>query len=192
MAFFEQLGKKISKSGQDAAQKAKNLAETVRINGLISEDEKRINSTYFQIGKLYYETFGNSPSDERFAGFINEINDAKAMIQKNSDIVKQLRGVVVCEKCGGEVSNNSTFCSACGTPITVAVTASAGNACTNCASLLTEGQVFCTNCGTKSEPNPVTQEPAPAIQEPTPQCANCGQLVESDAAFCLNCGTKIN
>jgi len=190
MAFFEELGKKISKSGQEAAQKAKNLAETVRLNGLISEEEKRITNTYLKIGQQYYETLGDNTA-EQFAGFIADINNAKATIQKHTDQVKQLRGVTVCEKCGGEVSSSSPFCSACGSAVTITVSAPAaasGNACTNCSTPLASDTVFCTNCGTKAEQPAVETAPVAAAGV----CTSCNHETAEGAVFCLNCGSKLS
>jgi len=189
MAFFEEIGKKIAKSGSDAAQKAKNLAETVRLNGLISDEEKRIKNSHSQIGKLYYDNFNENP-DQSFVQFIAEINDAKAKIQKYSEQVKQIKGVTTCEKCGGEVSYTAPFCSACGSPMNVAPPIQpSGNTCTNCNGPLAENQLFCTGCGTKVEHMQV-QTSAGTIPPVLPQCSSCGYELATDAVFCLNCGTK--
>jgi len=36
MSFFDDAGKKITETSQGAAQKANNIAETVKLNGIIS------------------------------------------------------------------------------------------------------------------------------------------------------------
>ena len=45
-AFFDEVGKKISKTSQGMAQKTKNLTETVKLNSMISDEEKNINSVF--------------------------------------------------------------------------------------------------------------------------------------------------
>jgi len=154
MAIFEELGKKLSKSGQEAAQKAKNLAETVKLNSLISDEEKVINNLFTQIGKLCYESFEENP-DERFTQFVADVNEAKSKISSYTDQVNQLKGVAVCAECGGEVPFASQFCGSCGATMSRAaaepVVEEEANLCSNCSAPLPEGTAFCTGCGTKVE-----------------------------------------
>ena len=192
MAFFEGLGKKITKSGQEAAQKAKNMAETVRLNGLISDEEKRIKYLFSQIGQLYYETFGEEP-EECFMQFIADINDAKAKIKVHSDQINQIKGVATCDNCGGTVPNNAPFCSSCGSPINTAPAEQAVDfACAGCNTALAPGQMFCTNCGTKAELLPDQTAMAEGQpQQALRQCTNCETELAADVMFCLYCGTKV-
>lgn len=179
MAFFEGLGKKISQTGQDAAQKARNLAETVKLNSLISDEEKRIKNVQMQIGKLYFETRGENPEPD-FAQFIADINNANAAIQQYEEQVKQIKGITTCEKCGSDVAYNTSFCSSCGAQMNTQQPNNepGGNTCANCNVLLEPGQLFCTGCGTKSEP-------------PAAGCSACGHEIAEGNVFCLNCGTKL-
>jgi len=186
MAFFDKLGEKISKSGQDAAQKAKNLAETVKLKGYVSDEEKRITNTHFVIGKLYYESFAESP-DPIFTQHIADINDAKAKIQKYTEQIKQIKGVTSCEKCNAEVLYTAPFCSSCGNKMP-APPQPEGNICVKCHAHLAENQVFCTGCGTRVEKSPSIEAYAPPV---LPKCSNCGYDIGDDVLFCLNCGTKV-
>ncbi len=69
MAFFDNLSKKASETTAKAMQKAQELSEISRINSLISEEEKRINATYYQIGKLYVSVHGSN-AEEDFSGMV--------------------------------------------------------------------------------------------------------------------------
>lgn len=69
MAFFDEVGKKIASTSQGAVQKTKIIAETVKLNSMISNEERNINNAYLQVGKLYYETYGAGP-DQLFSQFI--------------------------------------------------------------------------------------------------------------------------
>lgn len=53
MAFFDKLSKTVTEVSQKTIAKAKELADTSRLNSMISEEEKVIANQYFQIGKLY-------------------------------------------------------------------------------------------------------------------------------------------
>jgi len=154
MAFFDELGKKITQTGQGAAKGAKNVAETMKVNGMISDEEKRINNAYLQIGKTYYENCGDNP-DQLFAQLINDINDSKAKIAAYTEQLRQIKGVARCQKCGGEVPIDAPFCSSCGSPMKTAPTEapldSGGLVCGNCGFVVPEGKAFCSNCGGKME-----------------------------------------
>ena len=41
MAFFEQLGKRLTDTGQNVARQTKNLADVTQLNSAIADKEKR-------------------------------------------------------------------------------------------------------------------------------------------------------
>lgn len=55
MAFFDEIGKKITDGGQKAAEQARIFAEVSRLNGLITEQERIISQLYSRIGQNYYD-----------------------------------------------------------------------------------------------------------------------------------------
>lgn len=118
MAFLDELGKKISQAGQSAVQKGKELADIAKINSAVSDEKKKIDSNYREIGKLYFSLHGEDP-DVDFAAMIAAIHESKNRIAEYKQQIKDIKGVVCCEKCGAEVSNDAAFCSACGAPMPV-------------------------------------------------------------------------
>ena len=42
MSFFDNFSKKISQAGQGAAQSAKNFAAVTKLNSMVSDEEKKI------------------------------------------------------------------------------------------------------------------------------------------------------
>lgn len=118
MAFFDDLGKKISKAGQNAVQKGKELADIAKINSAVYDEEKKIDDNYREIGKLYFSLRGENPEVD-FAAMIAAIHESESKIAEFKQQIKDIKGVVCCEKCGAEVSNNAAFCSACGAPMPV-------------------------------------------------------------------------
>ena len=116
MAFFEQLGKRLTDAGQNVAQQTKNLADVTQLNSAISDREKKISQLYLNIGQLYYEKHkGDSTAEHQ--EIIGEINALYAEIAQNREKIKQIKGVVKCSKCGADVPLNAAFCNACGTKI---------------------------------------------------------------------------
>ena len=118
MAFFDELGKKISQAGQNAVQKGKELADIAKINSAVYDEEKKIDDNYREIGKLYFSLRGKNP-DVDFAAMVAAIHESENKIGEYKQQLKDIKGVVCCEKCGAEVSSNAAFCSACGAPMPV-------------------------------------------------------------------------
>lgn len=104
MAFFDELGRKISNAGQ----KTKNMADAAKLNSMISDEERNINNLCFQIGKLYVSLhFSDCEAD--FKPYIEAISASQQRISEYREQAQVLRGIVKCEKCGAEVSVNSSF-----------------------------------------------------------------------------------
>ena len=118
MAFFDELGKKISQAGQSAVQKGKELADIAKLNSSVSDEKRKIADNYREIGKLYFSLHGENPGVD-FAAMVAAIHESESKIVEYKQQIKDIRGVVCCEKCGAEVSSNAAFCSACGAPMPV-------------------------------------------------------------------------
>lgn len=152
MAFFEQIGKRITDAGQNVAQQTKNFADVTQLNSAISDKEKKISQLCLNIGQLYYEEHkGDSSAEHR--EIIGEIDALYAEIEEDREKIKQIKGVVKCPKCGADVPLNAAFCNACGTKME-SVDNSGGNDeakryCPACHTAVGEDDVFCNNCGTK-------------------------------------------
>lgn len=195
MAFFDDLGKKISQAGQTAVQKTKEMTEIARINGLISDEEKKMTNNYYQIGKLYVAMHQHDFESD-FAGMIAAISESETKIRDYKQQIQDIKGVICCEKCGAEVAKGIAFCSSCGAamPKVETVDVSLHNKCDSCGALVEKGMRFCTSCGKPMSAPVVT----PSIQADVPSepsdkrtCSNCGATLDADVAFCTECGTKI-
>lgn len=118
MSFFDDLGKKLSQAGQSAAQKTKEIAETAKLNSQISDEEKKINDYYLQIGKLYVSLHDENHEAD-FDTLISNLHESENKVKECKQQIKDIKGVAVCEKCGAEIANGSAFCSVCGAPMPV-------------------------------------------------------------------------
>lgn len=207
MAFLDEIGNKISKVGQDAATKAKKLVDVSKLNGLIADEEKRINACFLQIGKIYFETHAETPGP-LFAQKIAEIQEAKEKILTYSEKVKQLKGIEQCPNCGGEVPFGASFCNSCGHPMPKQATEAENAAyiqCTSCHAAINKNMKFCTSCGkpveeifqevNQSNVQPMQEDVqtiAPGKQETVlKQCSNCGAVMAKDMVFCSECGRRL-
>lgn len=95
MAFWDNLSQKASETTVKAMQKAKEMSDIAKLNSMISEEETKINNTYYQIGKLYVAMHSHD-YEEEFAGMITTIGEADEKLKVTSNkykISKALRVV---------------------------------------------------------------------------------------------------
>lgn len=195
MAFFDDIGKKITQAGTGALQKTKELADVARINGLISDEEKRVNNAYYQIGKLYVALHADNCEPD-FAALVDSIRESEAKVADLKQQVQIIRGVKRCSSCGAEVAANAAFCNSCGAKAPEAPAPVAADnlvQCSACGKMVKLGMAFCTGCGAlmKREPQFV---PIAVVNEPqaTPStCPSCGKETDADSDFCMECGFKL-
>lgn len=195
MAFWDNLSQKASETTAKAMQKAKEMSDIAKLNTMISEEETKINNTYYQIGKLYAAIHSHD-HEEEFVGMIATLSESEEKIKSYRQQIQDIKGVVRCPQCGAEVQSGAAFCSSCGIPMPKAQLANAGDLvrCDSCGSMVKKGVRFCTACG-----KPMVQTAMPESGTTTGNesgttsrvCPNCGTKVEADVAFCTECGTKL-
>ena len=116
MAFFEDLGKKLTKVGEVAAEKTKGVAEYTKLNAKILDIQNKLDKAYVEVGKKYLELH---PA--------NEEEDMKAVVEavyvledQLKDLRKQLqelKGTAKCATCGSECAADDVFCRKCGSEL---------------------------------------------------------------------------
>lgn len=116
MAFFEQIGKKLTDAGQTVAQQTRNLADVTQLNASISEKEKEATQLILQIGNAYYNA-NKDNSEVEYADKIALINAIYDAINENREKIKQIKGVTKCPTCGKDVPLSASFCNNCGSRI---------------------------------------------------------------------------
>ena len=149
MPFFEEIGRKITQTGQDAVQKTKAFTEVTRLNAQISDLEKRINNNCLEIGRVYYELHKADP-DPDLVPLVESINEAYMQIEQIKVQIQEAKRTTSCQNCGAEMPQGAIFCAVCGTKVENQkenITAMTGGFCSNCGTPVEAGQAFCTNCG---------------------------------------------
>lgn len=148
MAFFDEIGRKVSAGGQQAVKQGKALAEIARLNAQISDLEKSISQRYLELGKMYYEAHKEDDNAEQ-KELIETINGAFATVRQCKEQIIRLKGTAQCPKCGAEIVGGAAFCSVCGEKIPARNEARAEEVvyCKNCGKAMQKGQKFCTGCG---------------------------------------------
>lgn len=209
MAFFDDLGKKITQASQAVSQKSKDFSDVAKLNSAISNEEKKLQSNYYQLGRLYVSKHSEDFEPD-FAALINSIKESEKNITAYRTQIQDIKGVIRCEKCGAEIPNNTLFCSTCGTPVQpkapapssapapapyVAPVQAQGAApvastavCQACGKVNPAQTRFCTNCGTPIgapapvAPAPVAPAPTPVAPIPTPVATPIPTPVEAPVA----------
>lgn len=159
MAFFDEIGRKVSAGGQQAVRQGKALAEIAKLNSQISDLERSISQQYSAIGKMYYEVHKEDIYAEQ-RDLIETINSAFATIRQCKDQISRLKGTMQCPKCGAEIANGAAFCSVCGERIPARNEVQEEDViyCKNCGKAMQKGQKFCTGCGQPWEGDSVAED----------------------------------
>lgn len=162
MAFFEQLGKRLTDMGQGVAKQTKNFTDITRLNAAISDKEKQVSQFYLALGQAYYEMHQNNPNAE-LGEQIEEIRALRAQILQYQEEIKRIKCVVKCISCGADLPPNSTFCSACGARVVQEklqepVPAADVCICPSCNTAIKPENLFCTQCGTRLQKSEESEE----------------------------------
>lgn len=197
MAFWDNLGQRASVTTAKAMQKAKEISDVAKFNSLISDEETKINNTYYQIGKLYAEMYPNY-NEQEFTGMIAAIGEADEKIKSYRQQIQDIKGVIRCSKCGAEVPSGISFCSSCGAALPKVQNINTDDMvrCEGCSTMVKKGARFCTACGKPMAETvmPVSEKEDISVAEQEVQekiCPNCGKKMEMDKEFCTECGTKL-
>lgn len=210
----------IDKFSRDSAQKVKDVAETAKLTSAISDEEKRMNNLFVQIGRLYVEKH-DFDCEPEFTDLVSAVKESENKITAYRLQIKRLKSVVRCQICGAELAPDSAFCNVCGNSVakpTQTQNHSDMIQCGKCGAWEDKNMRFCTSCGNdmttpitnpnlgvdasadfKKNPdlvkdNTVTTD-VPNIDNDSPSflaCPVCGAaLEEEDDLFCAECGAKL-
>lgn len=154
MAFFEEIGKRLTDAGQNVAKQTKNLADVTQLNSGISDREKKISQLYLAIGQAYYEE-NKDDSSAKCREMMDEITGLYEEIEQSREKIKEIKGIVKCPNCGADVPINAAFCSSCGIKMedvaAQGAVAEEQRICPACQKEVPAGNAFCNHCGAKME-----------------------------------------
>ena len=95
----------------------------------------------------------------------------------------QITSKIACPQCGAMVRSTSTFCTECGSSMSIPLAVTRPVTCAGCGASVPEGAKFCGECG--SEIRLAVALPAQRI------CPNCRADLPEEARFCTECGTSL-
>ena len=188
--MFEDMDKKISGWINAGTEKAKGMSESLRLTGVIKEEENKQTEFYKMLGKYFYECHREIADGEAIQ-WCNEIDMSKQRVEQYQEKLQPSKGAARCPNCGAAISVNAAFCQVCGAKTTEPKKRPGTRICSTCGAQLEADAGFCTVCGSK-----VTEvsngESQNVIEEnKTKTCPTCGTEATQDQKFCMNCGTKM-
>lgn len=146
MSIIDKLSSGVTEAGNTISQKAKGISEQTKLSGELSKNKARRDDCIQKLGEVYYQARikNEEPDAEEL---IHEIEQVDGILEKLTDSLNQLKGIVVCENCGTEIEKGNAFCPSCGTPVKEPQKIR----CPKCVAELPAGTRFCVYCGTKIE-----------------------------------------
>lgn len=168
MAFFDDLGAKLTSAGQKTMKKANDLTDSAKLTMRTNELNRAVQELYTKLGEQYYALYGEQPA-EGLEDLCREIAENQEEIQKIRMEIQRIKQIKVCPSCGSENPGDANFCSKCSAALPEfpkPAPASDGCVCPNCGNPVGETAQFCTKCGTKLTPETQTETTAAEASEP--------------------------
>lgn len=110
---FGDLGKKLSKLGQDTKNGVQKVSDSVSISNRISAEKKSLERLFASIGEAVYKEAPDTPR----AGLEDEwaaVKVAYANIASLEDQLNHVKGIIYCPNCGRPAAKGDKFCARCG------------------------------------------------------------------------------
>lgn len=157
MDFFDNLRDKITATGKDVSDKARETAAVAKLKTQISLEENKLKGIYADLGKAYYE----NPEDENIEAYKDSIAAVREVIAGYESELAGLKGLKRCSNCGAVMAKEVLFCSKCGARNEIheepeqaeedapAEEAPRRKVCPVCEAEVTDDMAFCEVCGTK-------------------------------------------
>ncbi|MBR1899834.1 MAG: zinc ribbon domain-containing protein [Lachnospiraceae bacterium] len=110
---FSDLGKKLSKLGQDTKNGVQKMSDSVSISNRISAEKKSLERLYAAIGEAVYKESPDIPKE----GLEDEwaaVKVAYANIASLGEQLDHVKGIIYCPNCGRPADKGDKFCAKCG------------------------------------------------------------------------------
>ena len=196
MSFFDEIGDKLQKGGNEVAQRTKDLTEIMKLNSQVSDEKRLIDSIIKDIGSDIIVCFDDISQAELDADLstctdesktvsmknwkdvyakVNDIKKHQATIEEYTAKIASLKKLVKCPSCGTMIDSDEKFCHVCGFKMPDIVKPEEvppvkPGCCKVCGAKLKTDSQFCSSCGAKIEIPPAASED-PAEETPVEEAA---------------------
>jgi len=146
-SFLEELGKKLSQTGQEALEKTKHFTEVSKLNAKLLDEEEQLERLYANLGRTYYQINKDNP-EAVFQDIFRAIEGSLVNIKNQQKVINELKGLKTCELCHKEVDEDATYCSHCGQQLTSDEVNGVYRVCIQCGTVSTGEEAECLTCQT--------------------------------------------
>ncbi|MGN0398989.1 MAG: zinc-ribbon domain-containing protein [Blautia sp.] len=190
MGLFDELGKKVTNTGQKTMQITKEFSESAKLKSMIGDEEKKIKNACYEIGKIYVSLHNNDYESD-FAAWMAIVNESEQKIESYKRQIEAMKAVKRCS-CGAELIEGMAFCAACGAPVQKQEAADEVK-CMHCGKPIKKDANFCIHCGMAVEKVQNVEKPeiSPADVVTEQICSACGAKQALGTIFCTQCGNKM-
>ena len=118
MAFFNDLGKKITDTVDVVGKKTNEVVEIQKLRGQISGLERETAGCYEELGKLYFAKYENHEAlPEEAETLCDTIAANMVLITEYENEIAEMKGQQKCPSCGAIVKTDMNFCPKCGAKV---------------------------------------------------------------------------
>lgn len=173
--FAGKVGDSVERGAKSVSDSSKKMQEKSRVKKEMANLEAEINSSYFAIGRKYFELNSANPGDEYTASVTNIIK-CSDRLEKFKLLLASLDDKMPCAGCGAEVTRGQKFCDKCGCKVEFVEPP------------IIEG--YNDGAPLVSAQNGFVGQPSD-VSQPAAFCPTCGAQLEAGQKFCDKCGTKL-
>ena len=119
MGVFDEFGKKVSNTVKNAKDKTNKFSSEMKLKSKLSEKQDRITVLYSEIGKEVYLNYvkGINSNTDDITEKLKEISKVNEELKDINKDILSIKGIKVCNICGGEIPIDADFCPKCGNKI---------------------------------------------------------------------------
>ena len=146
MSLFDDIGRKLTQTGQTISTKATGIADSSKLSYQISTEERALAELYRQLGSIYY-THCAATADEKLKPTCDSIAQKLQLLSTLRTQEAAARGKRLCPSCGSECDFYQPFCYICKAELEH-MTPPGMRTCPSCKQDVPQESYFCTYCGT--------------------------------------------
>ena len=98
----------VTNTAHSVVEKTKSSTETIRLNGLINDEEKNINAAYLNMGRKYAELH-TADAEPEFQEFLSAIAASQEKIAEYREQIRKTKHLLICQV-RGRKSGGQTAC----------------------------------------------------------------------------------
>jgi DNA repair exonuclease SbcCD ATPase subunit len=150
MAFFQDLGKKITNAAQDASKKTSELIEISKLNSSINAEKSAISEVQKKIGGTVYGMF--TAGEQLPASLLADVQTIAEKYQSITNLENKIAEIKAeAEKAKEEAAAQNQAAAAAAAYRAPGAAPAGTRFCTACGAPLDTGMVFCGKCGQKND-----------------------------------------